>query len=136
MTEREPGRHWEGSGIAKLLGWKQTAEESGAIRGQFECREEFYNPTGTVAGGYLTAMLDIVTTSAVSSSLGPDDHARATLEIKVSFIRPAGAGTLAAEGRVIHRGRSVAFAEGTLSSDDGAIVATATMTMRISAKDQ
>jgi uncharacterized protein (TIGR00369 family) len=54
-----------------------------------------------------------------------------TIEMKVSFLRPATAGTLIGEGRVVHLTRSVAFLEGTLATEDGALIATATATARV-----
>jgi acyl-coenzyme A thioesterase PaaI-like protein len=49
----------------------------------------------------------------------------------VSFLQPATAVKLIAEGRVIHKGRSIVFTEGTLTTEGGAIVAMATATARI-----
>jgi acyl-coenzyme A thioesterase PaaI-like protein len=40
-------------------------------------------------------------------------------------------GELIGDGRVVHRGGSIAFLEGTLSNDAGEMVATATSTARI-----
>jgi uncharacterized protein (TIGR00369 family) len=56
-----------------------------------------------------------------------------TLELKVNFIRPATPGVLTGRGRVVHRGRSIAFLEGELRNPHGEIVATATATARIDA---
>jgi len=38
---------------------------------------------------------------------------------------------LTGEGRVVHRGGSVLFMEGTLTAEDGSLVATATATGRV-----
>jgi uncharacterized protein (TIGR00369 family) len=51
--------------------------------------------------------------------------------MKVSFIQPAKAGKLIGEGHVVHRGKSVVFLEGSLSTEDGSLVATATATARL-----
>ena len=51
-----------------------------------------------------------------------------TLELKVNFIRPAYAGPLFAEGRVVRRTRRVVFLEGTLTDEAANVVATATAT--------
>jgi uncharacterized protein (TIGR00369 family) len=115
---------------AALLGWKALSLAPGRVRVQYTAREEFYNPHGTVQGGFLAAMLDDAMGPALFSLLDSHDFAP-TIEMKVSFLRPAYAGALIAEGRVVHRTRRVAFMEGTLRADDGVLVATATATALI-----
>jgi uncharacterized protein (TIGR00369 family) len=51
--------------------------------------------------------------------------------MKVNFVRPARLGPLIADGRVVHQTHSLAFLEGTLATEDGDLVATATATARI-----
>ena len=115
---------------AALLGWEALAVEPGHVRVRYTAREEFLNPMGSVQGGFLAAMLDDAMGPALFTLL-EDGQFAPTLEIKVSFFLPARAGPLIAEGRVAHLGRGVAFLEGTLSTEDGAVVATATVTARI-----
>jgi uncharacterized protein (TIGR00369 family) len=54
-----------------------------------------------------------------------------TLELKVSLLRPARPGRLIGTGRVVHRGGTIAFLEGSLRDVDGQLVATATATARV-----
>ncbi len=122
---------WDGSGVADLLGWKIIHEEPGLIRAEFEAKEEFRNPKGAITGGILAAMLDMIISAAVRSSLESNQSPRATLEMKVNFIGAAEPGILTAEGKLVHAGRSVAFGEGSLTSPDGSLIATGTATMRI-----
>jgi uncharacterized protein (TIGR00369 family) len=104
--------------------------EHGTSRMEFQGKPEFCTPIGTVQGGILTVMLDIATGNAVTATLEPQ-QAFATLEIKVSFIRPARSGPLIGEGRIIQKGRSICFVEGRLTDTDGNLIATATATERI-----
>jgi uncharacterized protein (TIGR00369 family) len=117
---------------AVLLGWKleRVDPETGTIRVQFEARDEFMNPVGTVQGGMLTAMLDDTMGPAAVAHLGGEVFCQ-TLELKTSFLRPARPGKLYGEGRVVHRGRDVVFLEGRLEDADGRLIATATATSRI-----
>ena len=55
-----------------------------------------------------------------------------TLEMKVSFVRPARAGPLIAEGNVVHQSRRFIHVEGRLKTEDGQLIATATATLVIS----
>jgi uncharacterized protein (TIGR00369 family) len=115
---------------AELLGWEALSIEPGRVRVRYTAREAFYNPMGTVQGGFLAAMLDDAMGPALFTLLEEGQHAP-TLDMKVSFIRPARAGTLIAEGRVMHKGRNIAFVEGDLRTEDGELVATSTATLRI-----
>ena len=112
---------------AELLGWKLLDIEPGHIRVQYTAGEQFYNPMGSVQGGFLAAMLDDAMGPAAFTLLKEGQFAP-TLELHVNFLRPARAGTLIAEGRVVHRTRRVVFMEGTLSAEDGKAIATATAT--------
>lgn len=115
---------------AALLGWKALSLEPGHIRVRYTAQPEFGNPQGAIQGGFLAAMLDDAMGPALFTLLAAEDFAP-TIEMKVSFLRPARPGPLIAEGRVVHQSRSIAFLEGTLATEDGDLVATATATARI-----
>jgi len=117
---------------AALLGWKALSLEPGHVRVRYTAKPEFGNPQGAIQGGFLAAMLDDAMGPALFTTLGSEDFAP-TIEMKVSFLRPARPGALIAEGRVVHQTRSLAFLEGTLANEDGELVATATATARIMA---
>jgi uncharacterized protein (TIGR00369 family) len=103
---------------------------SGQITVEFAAREEFLNPHGQIQGGFLSAMLDETMGAAVATLLEPDEFA-VSLEFKVSFLQPVERGTVRGEGRVLRRGRAIAFVEGGLVDAAGVTVATGTMTARI-----
>ncbi len=117
---------------ARLLGRRviDVNPDAGTITVEFDAREDFLNSAGTVQGGFLAAMLDSTLGPAVRATLAAGQLAP-TLELKVSFIRPANVGRLVGRGRVVHRGRSVAFLEGELRNSGGDVVATATATAAI-----
>jgi uncharacterized protein (TIGR00369 family) len=117
---------------ARTLGWKLLAidPEQGTIRVGFQASAMFMNPMGNVQGGFLAAMLDDTMGPALFAMLEPGEFAP-TLELKVNFLRPAQAGELVGEGRVVHRGQGTAFLEGRLLDSAGTLLATATATARI-----
>ena len=115
---------------AALLGWKALSLERGHVRVRYTARPEFGNPQGAIQGGFLAAMLDDAMGPALFTTLGAEDFAP-TIEMKVNFLRPARPGALIAEGRVVHQTRSLAFLEGTLATEDGDLIVTATATARI-----
>lgn len=113
-----------------LLGWQPIEAGDGHFKASFRADERFFNPVELLHGGYIAAMLDDVMSPAGQTLLGPDEHL-ATLEMKVNFLRPAAAGRFTGEGRVVRRGRSAVFMEGSLLSEDGSLIATATETALI-----
>ena len=117
---------------AKLLGWKvlEATPDSGRIRVQYEATQDLTNPLGNVQGGFVAAMLDDIVGPSLATTLEKNEFG-VTIELKTNFVRPARPGILVGEGRVVHRGGSIAFVEGTLTDADGRLVATATATMRI-----
>ena len=117
---------------AATLGWELSwvAPERSEIEVFFQARHEFTNPMGTIQGGFLAAMLDDTLGPALAATLGDGEFAP-TLELKVSFLRPAAPGRIIGTGRVVHRGTSIAFLSGELRNDVGDMLATATATARI-----
>jgi uncharacterized protein (TIGR00369 family) len=117
---------------AKLLGWKvlEATPDSGRIRVQYEATSALANPLGNVQGGFIAAMLDDTVGPSLATMLEKDEFG-VTIELKTNFIRPAKPGILVGEGRVVHRGGSIAFVEGTLTDGDGRLIATATATLRV-----
>lgn len=117
---------------ADTLGWELVAidPDAGTIEVAFEATEAFANPMGNVQGGFLAAMLDDTMGPALAATLAPDQFAP-TLELKVSFMRPARPGRVVGRGRVVHRGGTIAFLEGSLHDPAGAVLATSTATARI-----
>jgi uncharacterized protein (TIGR00369 family) len=115
---------------AQLLGWTPVSIEPGRVRVEFSAAESFCNPQGTIQGGFLAAMLDDAMGPAAYTLLDEGQSAP-TLEMKVSFLRPALPGRITAEGRVVQRSRGVVFLEGHLVAEDGTVLAMATATARI-----
>jgi molybdopterin converting factor subunit 1 len=113
-----------------LLGIRPLHAEPGLVRIEFQATEQLYNPDGVVQGGFLAAMLDESMGPAAFSALGPG-HTVPTLDLNVSFLRPAKAGRLIGEGRVVQAGKTVAFLEGTLTDAEDKVVARATATARV-----
>jgi uncharacterized protein (TIGR00369 family) len=115
---------------ATLLGWQPLSLEPGRVRVEYIAREEWYNPQGSVQGGFIAAMLDDAMGPAAFASLEPGQFAP-TLDLHVRYFRPVYAGTVTAEGRVVHRTKRVLFLEGRLFDKDGELAASATATVRV-----
>ena len=118
--------------VAKTLGWTLRAidPESGTIEVGFTAGEMFVNPTGAVQGGCVAAMLDDTMGPAVFA-MGKGEIFAPTLDLHVSFLKPARPGGFVGKARVVSLGRSVAFLEGELFDADGELVARSTATARV-----
>jgi uncharacterized protein (TIGR00369 family) len=110
---------------AVMLGWEVEGvdQQAGTIELSFTAREEFLNLAGNVQGGFLAAMLDATLGPALATTLSDGEWAP-TINLNVQFVRPAKAGKLRGRGRVVRRGRDIAFLAGELIDGED-IIATA-----------
>jgi uncharacterized protein (TIGR00369 family) len=115
--------------IQRLLGFWLTEVDEGRVVFSAEPEEQHYNPIGVVHGGLAATLLDSALGASVHSTLA-QGQGYTTLETKFNLVRPitAETGTIHAEGRVLHRGRQVATAEGSLRDGDERLLAHATST--------
>jgi uncharacterized protein (TIGR00369 family) len=118
--------------IAVLLGWKLVAVDphAGTIEVTFTATEQFLNPMGNVQGGMLAAMLDDTLGPALVATLRQGEWAP-TLDLQVQFLSPALPGQLRGHGRVLRRGKDIAFVAGELRGAQDELIATATATALI-----
>ena len=118
--------------MCATLGFHLAEVSDGYAR--FDGVPEFrhYNPIGTVHGGFAATLLDSALGCAIFTTLAKGE-AWTTLELKLNLVRPINqdTGTVRAEGRIIHRGRTVATAEGTVKDQAGKLYAHATTTCMI-----
>ncbi len=97
---------------------------------------EYYNPLGSVHGGYAAALLDSCMACAIQSTLQAG-CSYVTLEIKINYVRAitSETGELRAEGRVISSGNQIATADGRLLDSAGILYAHGTTTCLIMSRD-
>ena len=116
--------------ISATLGMKITSVDAGVVVFALEPDESLYNPVGVVHGGVAATLLDSAMACAVYTTLNERERST-TLEIKVSYVGAVtvATGRLLGEGRIVHRGRTIATAEGRLIAEhDERLLAHATTT--------
>jgi len=93
---------------------------------------EYYNPLGSIHGGYTSSLLDSCMSCAVHSVLEAG-YSYATLEIKINYVRPItfDTGEIRAEGKVVNSGKRISTAEGRLYDAAGKLYAHGTTTCLI-----
>jgi len=116
------------------LGIEVQDARAGWVRLHLAVRDELRNAVGApVHGGVLSTLVD----AAVGAALGTLHEASAggvgqtTLDLNVSFIAAAGEGDVFAEGRILRKGRTIAFGEATITDAAGRLVAAGRATYMI-----
>ena len=118
--------------IANVMHFVPVEAEPGRMIFQGTPSAEFYNPIGTIHGGYIATLLDSALGCAVHTML-QNGYGYTTLELKVNFVRALtdGVGPVRAEGKVINLSRQIGIAEGRLFDAAGRLYAHATTTCLI-----
>lgn len=88
------------------------------------------NPFGYVAGGYLSVFADELLISAIGSVIDEGEFAT-TAELKISFLKPVKKGRVQGQGKVLRKGRRVAFVEATIKNEKDEVVATVSSTWTV-----
>lgn len=104
--------------------------ETGRAVLEFTCAQAMCHSGGVAQGGFVTGWIDAAMAHACIARY-TNDFWIATLEVKVSFFRPVGPGTVVAEGWIERAGKQTVFAEGRLLDTDGNVLAKANSTIRL-----
>ena len=94
--------------------------------------KRFYNPIGSVHGGYALTLLDSCMSCAVQTHL-PAGKGYTTVEIKTNFVKAMSdrTGRIRAEGKSIQVGQRIGTAEGRITDEKGNLIAFGTTTCLI-----
>ena len=121
----------------RYLGVEVAEASEGRVRLVVRARDELRNAAGApVHGGVFSALIDMAVGGALATmhEASAGGVGQVTLDMNVSFIG-AGTGDVYAEGRIIRRGRSVAFGEASITDAAGKLLAVGRATyMIVSAK--
>ena len=123
---------YAGPNIGKALQFRMLEVGEGTCTFTGVPGEEYYNPMGTVHGGYIATLLDSALACCVQT-LCPVGYASTSVELKVNFVRPitAATGRVFAKAEVIHPGRQIATSQGTLVDENGKLYAHGTQTCSV-----
>lgn len=118
--------------LERLLQFSFTEVGHGRVTAICVPDESAYNGFGTVHGGVLCALLDVVSGSALHSTLAKG-KGYTSIEIKVSFLRAVrtNTGTLTATGTLVRGGSRVGFTEGVIVDAGGNPLASSTSSLLI-----
>jgi uncharacterized protein (TIGR00369 family) len=108
----------------EYLGGRMVRMEGGEAEYALELGPHHTNNRGVAHGGVVSALLDSAMGAAVISAI-PKEWWCATTGLTIQFVSGAHAGHLTATGKVVRRGRSIAFVQGEARDATGKIVAIA-----------
>jgi uncharacterized protein (TIGR00369 family) len=128
MSEQKVERH----GVANALGMEKVVDrgEGGRAVIHYRARLDMCHSGGIVQGGFVTGWIDAAMAHVVMAQ-SVDAANPLSLEIKVSFLKPATPGLIIAEAWIERSGKSIAFVEGLIRNEQGEILAKATSTMKL-----
>lgn len=132
MTDADSSRIPTDNHVLETLGDGRVldADEAGRARIEFTCKPEMCHSGGVAQGGFVTGWIDSAIAHACIARY-TTAYWIATLELKVSFFRPANPGTVVAEGWIERAGKQTVFAEGHLLDAAGGVIAKASSTIRL-----
>ena len=108
------------------LGVEVAAAGEGWVRLTVPVRDELRNgPGAPMHGGVFSALVDMAVGGALATTSERAEGGvdQTTLDLNVSFMAAATAGAVTAEGRLLRRGRAIAFGECRISDDAGKLLA-------------
>lgn len=119
--------------ISRTLGMRIVAVGEGEATVEIDADPALHgNQQGTIHGGLISELADAAIGTA-HSTLMQEGESFASIDLKVSFMRPVWKATLRAIARPVHRGKTVSHYACDILRDDGKRVATAVsavMTLR------
>jgi len=119
--------------ISRTLGMRLVAVDEGSVIVEVDADVGVHgNQQGTVHGGFITELADAAIGTAHSTRVATGESF-ATIDLKVSFLRPVWNSTLRAVARPVHAGHSISHYQCEIWRDDRKLVATAVsavMTLR------
>lgn len=132
LLQRIVDRRYPAPSINARLNFALTEVSEGRAVFRGLPSERHLNPLGGVHGGWAATILDSALACAVQTLLERGE-AYTTAEFKVNLTRPITpkTGEVVCEGRVVHKGKTLAVSEATLKDANGKLLAFGTETCSI-----
>jgi uncharacterized protein (TIGR00369 family) len=113
--------------IAALIGFTLTTVSPGEAVIELATSRQHANPMGALHGGVLCDIADAAMGIAYASTLA-EGETFATIELKITFLKPVWTAKLQAVGRLVTRGKTTGFIECDITDDEESLVARASST--------
>lgn len=112
------------AGFGGLIGLDVARFDDGDAEVVLDVTDQHLNAHGSVHGGAIATLVDV----AMGAAVATDGSRPVTIEMKVTYLEPAGRGRLVAAARVRRRGSRITIVEADVTDDDDQAVAHAIAT--------
>ena len=133
--QRDAGEAFAYAPISQLIGLEVDPGQPGEAVVRLAVSAKMHNPMGSVHGGVIALLADAAMGIAFGRTLS-DQASFATIEMKVSYLRPVKDTLLTASARLITRGLRVGFVECVITDSRGKEIARASCTFTGRSLDQ
>jgi uncharacterized protein (TIGR00369 family) len=114
-----------------LIGLRVVESGPERVRAEVDVRDELKQHRGLVHGGVFASIAESIASMATAMAVLPEGRSAQGLSNQTSFLRPITTGTIHAEARRRHRGRTTWVWEVDISDDDGRLCALVRMTVAV-----
>jgi 1,4-dihydroxy-2-naphthoyl-CoA hydrolase len=114
-----------------LYGLEVLEQDDAHVRARVAVRDDLKQAMGLVHGDVFASIAESITSLATALAVLPEGRSAQGLSNQTSFLRPITGGTIHAEARRRHRGRSTWVWEVEITDDDGRLCALVRMTIAV-----
>lgn len=111
----------------KFMGVELIDAGEGWVKMKIPFRPEFMQPIA-MHGGAIYSLADSAAAHALMTMILPD-QSPTTVEQRINFLKAAKEQDLYCEARILHLGKTLAYAEATITTEGGALVAKSAATL-------
>jgi uncharacterized protein (TIGR00369 family) len=123
--------HHVAVGFDGLYGLVIDELADGHVRAHVDITDDHKQPAGLVHGGLMASVAESITSMATFYGVQADGRSAQGLSNQTSFLRPLLGGTLHAEARRRHRGRTTWVWEVDITDDEGRLCSLVRMTIAV-----
>jgi 1,4-dihydroxy-2-naphthoyl-CoA hydrolase len=120
-----------GEGFDNLYGLEVTHISDELLRGRVEVTEAIKQPAGLVHGGVYAAIAESLASTGTALKVIPEGKMAVGLSNLTSFLRPITQGSVNAEARARHRGRTTWVWEVEVTDDEHRVCALVRVTIAV-----
>jgi acyl-CoA thioesterase len=111
----------------QFMGMELVDAREGWVKMKIAFRPEFLQPF-TVHGGVIYSLADAAAAHALMTLILPDQYPT-TVEQRINFLKAVQDQDLFCEANIVHLGKTLAYAEVTMTAADGTLIAKSTATL-------
>lgn len=117
----------ENNPFLKFMGIELLDAGEGWVKMKLAFRPEFLQPF-TIHGGATYSLADSAAAHALMTMILPDQRPT-TVEQRINFLKAVKDQDLYCEARIVHLGKTLAYAEAAITTEDGMLIAKSTATL-------